>query len=121
MVSNKKYVFNVIPVQKKNTYETPKYKNLSAPKKINTPVKKVQNGEKKKSGCVTIIGFIPFLIAIIGLIGNIAGDVFSEFTSSTPEPDYSYTEEYDPYEWVIDEIDRVTLEKIHGLYFENQD
>ena len=24
-------------------------------------------------------------------------------------------------EWVIDEIDRVTLEKIHGLYFENQD
>lgn len=97
-----------VPVQKNSTYGTPSYKNVSAPKKVNVPVKKVQSGEKKKSGCVTFIGLIPFFIAIIGFIVNIAGDFISEFTDVIPEPDYIYEEtDYDPYAWAIDEMPEV--------------
>ena len=101
-----------------NTYGIPQYGKNVAPKKVSTPVKKTKKSAPKKSGCLTFIGFIPFIIAIIGFIGNVAGDIFS----SMKEPDYFYEEdyEYNPYDWVVDEMpetgDEVYYYLTPGIY-----
>ena len=86
-----------VPAQRNDVYRTPQYK------KANVPVKKVQKSNQKKSGCATLIGLIPFIIAIIGIFGNLAGELFS---GMEPIPEFSIEEEteYDPYAWVIDEM-----------------
>ena len=93
-----------VPVQKNNTYGTPKYESKSMPKNVKMSTQKSHTTGKKQAGCATVIGIIPFIIAIIGFLVNIAGDIFGNFSEAVPEPEYSYTEEYDPYEWVVDEM-----------------
>ena len=93
-----------IPAQNNRTYTTPQYRDENRPAKVKKPAVKMEKGDKKPVGCSAFLSVIPFIIALLGLIGNIAGDIFSGFGEA--EPDYYYEENvgYDPYAWVIDEM-----------------
>ncbi len=82
--------------------------NVSIQKQGSSTYKKAAKSKKKATGCVTFIGLIPFIIAIIGFLGSIASEIFSEMSGAIPEPGFFVEEEveydYDPYAWVSDEM-----------------